>query len=39
MALDSTQLPTEMSISNLPVGKGQPERKAENLTAVCEPIV
>jgi hypothetical protein len=41
MALGSTQPLTEMSISNFPGegGKGQPARKAENLTAICEPIV
>jgi hypothetical protein len=39
MALGSTQLLTEMSISNLPGGKGQSVRKDDNLTATCEPIV
>jgi hypothetical protein len=39
MALGSTQLLTEMSTRNLPGGKGQPARKAENLAANCEPIV
>jgi hypothetical protein len=43
MALGSTQPPTEMSTSNLPWGggggKGRPVRKADNLTAICEPIV
>jgi hypothetical protein len=39
MALWSTQLLTEMSTSNLPGGKGRPARKADNLTAICEPIV
>jgi hypothetical protein len=38
MALGSTQPPTEMSIRNLPGGKERPARKAENLTAICEPI-
>jgi hypothetical protein len=38
MALGSTQLLTEMSTRNLPVGKGRPARKADNLTAICEPI-
>jgi hypothetical protein len=28
-----------MSTSNLPGGKGQPARKADNLTAICESIV
>jgi hypothetical protein len=36
MALGLTQPLTEMSIMNLPEGK---VRKADNLTAICEPIV
>jgi hypothetical protein len=39
MALGSTQPLTEMSTRNLPGDKGRPTRKAENLTAICEPIV
>jgi hypothetical protein len=39
MALGSTEPQTEMSTRNLPGGKGRPTRKADNLTAVCEPIV
>jgi hypothetical protein len=39
MTLGSTQPLTEMSTRNLPEGKSQPERKADNLTAICEPIV
>jgi hypothetical protein len=39
MALGSTQPLTEMSTRNLPEGKGRPARKADNLTAVFEPIV
>jgi hypothetical protein len=39
MALGSTQPLTEMSTSNLPGGKGRPARKADNLTAICMPIV
>jgi hypothetical protein len=39
MALGSTQLLTEMSTRNLPGGKGQLLHKADNLTAICEPIV
>jgi hypothetical protein len=39
MAPGSTQLLTEMSTRNLPEGKGRLARKADNLTAVCEPIV
>jgi hypothetical protein len=38
MALGLTQVPIEMSTGNLPGGKGRPARKAENLTAICEPI-
>jgi hypothetical protein len=39
MALGSTQPLTEMSTRNLPGGKGRPARKADNPTAICEPIV
>jgi hypothetical protein len=39
MALRSTQPLTEMSTTNLPGGKGRPACKANNLTAICEPIV
>jgi hypothetical protein len=39
MALGSTQLLTEMSTVNVPGGKGRPARKADDLTAICEPIV
>jgi hypothetical protein len=39
MALGSTQPLTEMSTRNLLGGKGQPARKADNLTANCEPII
>jgi hypothetical protein len=39
MALESTQSLTEMSTRNLPRGKGRPARKADNLTAIYEPIV
>jgi hypothetical protein len=39
MTLESTQPLTEMSMKNLPGGKGRPVRKADNLTAICEPIV
>jgi hypothetical protein len=38
-ALGSTQPLTEMSTRSLPGGKGRPARKADNLTAICEPIV
>jgi hypothetical protein len=39
MALGSTQPLTEMSTRNLPGGKKRPVRKADNLIAICEPIV
>jgi hypothetical protein len=40
VALGSTQPLTEMSTRNLPGGgKERLARKADNLTAVCEPIV
>jgi hypothetical protein len=39
MSLGSAQLLTEMSTRNLPGGKGRPERKSDNLTAISEPIV
>jgi hypothetical protein len=38
MTLGSTQTLTEMSTRNLPGSKGRPARKADNLTAICEPI-
>jgi hypothetical protein len=39
MALGSTQPLTEMSTRSPPGGKGLPAREADNLAAVCEPIV
>jgi hypothetical protein len=39
MALESTQPLTEMSTKNLPGVKGRPARKADIITAICEPIV
>jgi hypothetical protein len=39
MTLGSTRPLIEMSTRNLPEGKGRPARKADNLTAICEPIV
>jgi hypothetical protein len=39
MALGSTQPLTEMSTRDLPGGIGRPARKADNLTAIYEPIV
>jgi hypothetical protein len=37
--LGSTQPIIEMSTRNLFEGKGRPERKADNLAAICEPNV
>jgi hypothetical protein len=37
MALGSTQPVTEMTTRNFPGGKERPARKADNLTAICEP--
>jgi hypothetical protein len=39
MSLGSTRPLTEMSTRKLPGGKGRPARRADSLTAVCEPIV
>jgi hypothetical protein len=39
MSLGSTQPIREMSTRNLPGSKGRPKRKADNLTAICEPNV
>jgi hypothetical protein len=39
MALGSIQPLTEMSTRNLPGCKGWLTRKADNLTAICEPTV
>jgi hypothetical protein len=39
MALNSIQPLTEMSTRDLPGGKVRPARKADNLTAIYEPIV
>jgi hypothetical protein len=39
MALGLTQPLTEMSTRNILGVKGRPERKADNLTAIYEPIV
>jgi hypothetical protein len=38
MAQRSTQPLTKMSTRNIPRGKGLPARKADNLTAISEPI-
>jgi hypothetical protein len=39
MVLGSTQLLAEMSTRDLPGGKEQPARKADNLTVIYGPIV
>jgi hypothetical protein len=39
MALGLTELLTEISTRNLPRGKVQSVRKADNLAAICEPVV
>jgi hypothetical protein len=39
MALGSIQPLAEMSTKNLPGGNERPARKADKLTAICEPIV
>jgi hypothetical protein len=41
MVLGPTQPLTEISTRNLPGGrnKGRPTHKADNITAICEPIV
>jgi hypothetical protein len=39
MALGSNQSLTEMSTRNIPGGKEWSARKADNFTAICEPIV
>jgi hypothetical protein len=39
MPLRSTQPLTEMNTRNLPRAKGWPVRRADNLTAISEPIV
>jgi hypothetical protein len=39
MDLGSTQALTEMSTKNIAGGKGQPARKEDSNTAICEPIV
>jgi hypothetical protein len=39
MALGSIQPLTEMSTRNISASKGRPACKADNLTAICDPIV
>jgi hypothetical protein len=39
MAMGMTEPLTEMSTKNIPGGKGRPASKADNRTAICEPIV
>jgi hypothetical protein len=38
-AVGLTQPLTEMGTRNIPGGKKRPARRAENLVAICEPIV
>jgi hypothetical protein len=38
MTVGTTQPLTEMSTRNCPEGKGRPALKADNLTAICEPV-
>jgi hypothetical protein len=37
-ALRSTHSLTEINVGNLHKGKGRPAHKADNLTAICEPV-
>jgi hypothetical protein len=39
MTLGSTQPLSEISTRNLPGGKNRPAYRADNLAAICEPIV
>jgi hypothetical protein len=39
VSLLSTEPLTHMSTRNIPGGKGRPGRQADNLAAICEPIV
>jgi hypothetical protein len=39
MALGSTEPLAKLRTRNLPEGKGRAARKADNPTAICEPIV
>jgi hypothetical protein len=39
MGLGLTQLLAEVITRNLPGGKEQPLQKADNFTAICEPVV
>jgi hypothetical protein len=39
MPLGSTPSLTETNARKIPGGKARPARKADNLTAICEPIV
>jgi hypothetical protein len=39
MTLGSTKSLTEMSIRNLPGGKGPPAHMNDNLTVICQPTV
>jgi hypothetical protein len=39
MTLRSTQPLNKINTTNIPWRKAQPARKADNLNAICEPIV
>jgi hypothetical protein len=39
MAMGSTEPVEEVTTRDISGGKGRPARKADNLTAICEPIV
>jgi predicted transcriptional regulator len=39
MAMGTIQPVTELSMRNLPGGKGRPAHKAYNLTAICKAII
>jgi hypothetical protein len=39
MAVESTQPLAELNTKNLLGGKERPARKADNRTAICEPII
>jgi hypothetical protein len=39
MALGLTSASNRSEYQDLPGGKGRPVREADNLTAICEPIV
>jgi hypothetical protein len=39
IAMGLTRPLTDISTRNFPVGNARPARKADNFTAICEPIV